>query len=93
MTNYVENVKECVKNIKKYIKNMKEYVNILDLALPYLYGPWDLEKFHARASSWVLGLGKILSSASIQALEFEKMLSLPFLRSLLARCHSFVSSI
>ena len=62
---------------------MKKYVNILDLALPYLYGPWehrlhivsgtwknsefspfygpwDLEKFHARASSWALGLGKIL---------------------------------
>ena len=38
---------------------MKKYVNILDSALPYLYGHWDLEKFHTRASSWALGLGKI----------------------------------
>ena len=52
---------------------MKKYVNILDLALPNLYGSsdlekfrappsyslWDLEKFHARASSWALRLGKI----------------------------------
>ena len=44
---------------EKYVKNMKKYVNILDLAFPYLYGPWDLEKFHARASSWALGLEKI----------------------------------
>ena len=27
---------------------MKRYVNILDLALPYLYGSWDLEKFFLR---------------------------------------------
>ena len=26
---------------------------------PPLYEPWDLEKFHVRASSWALGLGKI----------------------------------
>jgi len=59
--------------MKKYVRNMKKYVNILDLALPYLYWPWnlekfqappsysrwDLEKFHARVSSWALGLGKI----------------------------------
>ena len=41
-------MKEYVKNTKEYVKNMKEYdeyVNILDLALPHLYGPWDLEKF------------------------------------------------
>ena len=29
---------------------MKKYVNILDLALPYLYEPWDLEKFRAPPS-------------------------------------------
>ena len=50
MKEYVENVKEYVKNTKKYVENMKEYVDILDLALPYLYGRWDLENFHARAS-------------------------------------------
>ena len=59
---------------------MKEYVDILDFALPYLYGPWDLEKFHARASSEALGLRKILSSASLQALGFKKMLKFPFLQ-------------
>ena len=31
-------------------RNMKKYVDILDLALPYLYGPWDLEKFRAPPS-------------------------------------------
>jgi len=41
-------MKEYVKNTKKYVENMKEYVDILDLVLPYLYEPWDLEKFHAR---------------------------------------------
>ena len=50
------------------------------LNFPPLYGPWDLEKFHAPTSSWALGLSKILSSASIQALGFEKMLSFPFLQ-------------
>ena len=59
MTEYVENMKEYVKNMKEYLENMKKYVNIMHLALPYLYGPWDLEKFHARASSSALGLGKI----------------------------------
>ena len=39
MKEYVENMKEYVKNMKEYVKNMKEYVNILDLGLPYLYGP------------------------------------------------------
>ena len=37
-------------------------------------------KFHARAPSWTLGLGKISSFASIQVLGFEKMLSFPFPR-------------
>jgi len=61
-----------------------------------LYMALGLEKIHARASSWALGLGKIsifiptstymeigseiLSPASIQALGFEKMLSFLFLR-------------
>ena len=36
--------------MKEYLKNMKEYVNVLDLALPYLYGLWDLEKFQAPPS-------------------------------------------
>jgi len=55
-----------------------------------------VEKFHARASSWALGLGKIslfiptftymeigsgiLSPASIQALGFEKIFTFLFLR-------------
>ena len=56
MKEYVENMKEYVKNTKKYVENMKKYVDILDLAFPYLYGPWDLEKFHVRASSWALEL-------------------------------------
>ena len=48
---------------------------------PPLCGPWDWEKFHAGASSQALGLlRKIRSSASIEALRFEKMLSFPFLR-------------
>ena len=73
---------------------MKKYIDILDLTLTHLYGPWDLEKFHARTSSWALvlgkipdpsfskalGLGKILSSASIQALRFKKLLSFSFLQ-------------
>ena len=28
---------------------MKKYANILNLALSYLYGPWDLEKFRILA--------------------------------------------
>ena len=51
MKEYVENKKEYVENMKEYVKNTKKYVDILDLALPYLYGPWDLEKFHAGTSS------------------------------------------
>ena len=46
-------MKEYVENMKEYVKicrNMKKYVNILDLALPYLYGPWDLQKFRAPPS-------------------------------------------
>ena len=31
-------------------RNLKKYVNILDLAIPYLYGSWDLEKFWAPPS-------------------------------------------
>ena len=57
---------------------MDEYVKNMKNSPSYRLG--DLEKFHGRASSWALGLGKILSSASIQALGFEKMLSFPFLR-------------
>ena len=66
-----------VKNMKEYVKNTEKYVDILDLALSYLYEPWVSEQFHAWASSWALGLRKILSSASIQVLRFEKMLSFP----------------
>ena len=42
---------------------MKKYVNVLDFALPYLYGPWDLEKFRAPPSYnlW----GKILNSSPL----------------------------
>ena len=29
---------------------MKKYVDILDLTLSYLYGPWDLEEFRAPPS-------------------------------------------
>jgi len=36
--------------MKKYLENMKKYVDVLDLALSYLYGPWDLEKFGALPS-------------------------------------------
>ena len=50
------NMKEYVKNMKEYVENMKEYVDILDLTLPYLYGPWDLEKFwaspHLGSGTW-----------------------------------------
>ena len=34
---------------------MKKYVNILDLALPYLYGSWDLEKFFL----WLQPVGEV----------------------------------
>ena len=37
---------------------MKKYVNTLDLALPYLYGTWDLEKFRAPPSYSLWGLEK-----------------------------------
>ena len=43
-------MKEYVENMMEYVENMKKYVDILDLALPYLYGPWDLEKFRAPPS-------------------------------------------
>ena len=52
MKKYVENMKEYVENMKEY---MKKYVDILDLALPYLYGPWDLEKL--RFLPRYMGLG------------------------------------
>ena len=84
MQEYEGNMTEYVENMKEYVKNMKKYVNILDLAFPYLYGLppglWDLEKFHTGASSQALRLRKILRSASMQVLGFEKMLSFPFLR-------------
>ena len=58
---------KCKNNMENTImKKYEKYVeNINEIALPYLYGPWDLGKFHARASSWALGLKKISSSASI----------------------------
>ena len=85
---------EIWRNMWKIWRSMKKYVKVLDLALPYLYGPldlekfrappsyslWGLEKFHAGASSQALGLRTILSSTSIQALRFEKILNFPFLR-------------
>ena len=83
MEEYVENMKEYVKNMKEY-EEICQYVGfdtpisiwVLGLGKilnsPPLYGPWDLEKFHAGASSLALGLGKILSSASIKALGFKK---------------------
>ena len=116
MKEYVENVKEYVKissNMKEYEKCKRVLISLEKFRAPPSYnlrvlekfrilplGPWDLEKFHARASSWDLGLGKIsifiptstyirrltlglwkiLSFASIQALGFERMLSFPFLR-------------
>jgi len=55
---------EYVQNMKKYVQNMKEYEEIcrlLDFALPYLYGPWDLGKFRIRASFKALELRKSLS--------------------------------
>ena len=39
---YEGNMKECVENMKE---NEEICVDILDLALPHLYGPWGLEKF------------------------------------------------
>ena len=51
MQEYEGNMTEYVENTKEYVKNMKKYVNILDLAFPYLYGPWDLEKFRAPPSN------------------------------------------
>ena len=48
MTLYEEiwmNMWKIWRNMSTMWRNMKKYVNILDLALPYLYGPWDLEKF------------------------------------------------
>ena len=49
---------ESVENMKEYDK----YVNILDLAIPYLYGPWDLEKF--RILPLYMGLGTWKNSTS-----------------------------
>ena len=39
MKEYAGNMKEYVKHLKEYVKNTKKFVDILDLALPYLYGP------------------------------------------------------
>ena len=74
--NYVENIKK-IKPIKKYEEICRYYIGFgtlitiwtlglekIPISLP-LYGSWDLEKFHARASSRALGLGKMSSSASI----------------------------
>ena len=55
--------------MKKDVGNKKEYKEICQYV-----------GFGTPISIWALGLGKILSSASIQALGFEKMLSFPFLR-------------
>ena len=44
--------------MKEYVENMKKYVNILDLSLTYLYGPWDLEKFRAPPLYSLWGLEK-----------------------------------
>ena len=41
---------------------MKKYFNILDLALPYLYKPWDLEKFRAPSLYSLWDLEKIPDS-------------------------------
>ena len=70
MTEYVKNMKKYVENMKEYeeIYRYIEFgtpISIWALGLgkipnsPPLYGPWDFEKFHARASSLALGLGKI----------------------------------
>ena len=67
---YVQNTKKYVENMKEH-EEICRYIGfgtpisiwILGLGkIPNsapLYGPWDLKKFHARASSWALGLGKI----------------------------------
>jgi len=63
-------MKEYVKSMKEYEEICRNigfgtHISIWALGLgkipnsPPLYGPLDLEKFHARASSWALGLGKI----------------------------------
>ena len=69
-------MKEYVKNMKEY-EEICQYIrfgtliSIWALGLekipnsPSLYGPWDLEKFHVRTSSWALGLRNISSSAFI----------------------------
>jgi len=92
MKEYVKNMKTYVENMKEYEEICRRIgfgtpISIWALGLgkipnpPPLYGPWDLENFHARASTWALGLRNILSltlgsgsSASIQALGFKKML-------------------
>ena len=56
------NMRRIWRSMSKICRNMKKYVNILDLALPYQYGSWDLEKFQAPPSYslWdALGLRKI----------------------------------
>ena len=88
MKEYVKNTKKEVENMKEYVKNMEEYEEILDLALPYLYGSWDLEKFRTPPSYslwdlekfrilplyvWALGLGKFHAGASSWALGLGKI--------------------
>ena len=60
---------------------MEEYVNILGLALPYLYGPWDLEKF--RILPLYMGLGTWKNSTTDLPPELwdsEKFQALPLYR-------------
>jgi len=46
------------RNMLKIWRNMKKYVNILDLALSYPYGSWDLERFWAPPSCSLWNLEK-----------------------------------
>ena len=71
MKEYVKNTKKYVKNNMKEYEEICQYIgfgtpiSIWTMGLrripisPPLHGPWDLEKFLTRTSSWALGLGKI----------------------------------
>ena len=48
MSKICKNMWKIWRNMTKIWRNMKKYVNILDLALLYLYWCWDLEKFFLR---------------------------------------------
>ena len=73
--------------MKEYVKNMKKYeeiyVNILDLALPYRYRPWDLEKFREMSSYSLWDLKKFNPEFSlfIRALGLGKIPRPSFLLS------------